>query len=103
MADLNGDGKADSACSAGGLMMNNGDGTFAPQVAYGILSAMGVGDFDGDGRLDVVSASDGADGLQVFWNNPGATFATTVRPIPRGATTTQRMGSEGRSRGGPRR
>ncbi len=77
MADLNGDGKADLAMQ-GGLMMNNGDGTFAPQVAYGISSAVGVGDFDGDGRLDVVSASHGRDGVQVFWNNPGATFATTA-------------------------
>ncbi|HSL43900.1 MAG TPA: FG-GAP-like repeat-containing protein [Anaerolineales bacterium] len=58
--DLNGDGKLDLAgagANAAAVMLNNGDGTFRPKVEYpvdGGTQAVAAGDFNGDGRIDVV-------------------------------------------------
>ena len=58
--DLNGDGRLDLAGSAqnsAAVMLNNGDGTFQPKVQYpvaGPAQAVAAGDFNGDGRIDVV-------------------------------------------------
>jgi hypothetical protein len=58
--DLNGDGKPDlagSGQSAAAVMLNNGNGTFQPKVEYpvaGATQAVAAGDFNGDGRVDVI-------------------------------------------------
>ncbi len=68
--DFNGDGKLDLAvpnANLGGnpivpgimILLGNGDGTFQPNVNYGAganPSSVAVGDFNGDGRLDLVAA-----------------------------------------------
>ena len=69
VADLNGDHKPDLLVVAGSyvgsqgflwVMLNNGDGTFATPVQYYVGSGNGmvvVGDFNGDGKIDVAVAA----------------------------------------------
>src|SRR5688500_9830456 len=60
-ADVNGDGKLDlvgSGQNSADVMLNNGDGTFRAKVQYpvgGQSQDVAAGDFNGDGRIDVVS------------------------------------------------
>jgi hypothetical protein len=70
VGDFNGDGKLDLAvpdADVGGnfsaasvmILLGNGDGTFQPNVDYAAgsnPSSVAVGDFNGDGRLDMVAA-----------------------------------------------
>jgi hypothetical protein len=59
--DLNGDGKLDlagSGSNSAAVMLNNGDGTFQPKVQYpvaGATQAVAAGDFNSDGRVDLVA------------------------------------------------
>ena len=59
-ADLNGDGKPDLAgagVNSASVMLNNGDGTFRARVDYpaaGQTQDVAAGDFNGDGRIDLV-------------------------------------------------
>src|SRR5688500_3003055 len=58
--DLNGDGRLDlgvASADTAVVMMNNGNGTCQPQVTYpvaGGTQAVAAGDFNSDGRADVV-------------------------------------------------
>jgi len=58
--DLNGDGRLDLAGASADtavVMLNNGNGTFQPQVTYpvaGGTQAVAAGDFNSDGRADVI-------------------------------------------------
>jgi hypothetical protein len=77
VGDFNGDGKLDivtSSDSPGGgpsisVLLNNGDGTFRPGLYYGAGTgpafSVAVGDFNGDGKLDVVTANGATGGLGV--------------------------------------
>ena len=70
MGDLNGDGKSDVAVSIGGdnvagyevVFLGNGDGTFqtTPKTSAGVYypKYAAVGDFNGDGKLDLAVSSD---------------------------------------------
>jgi hypothetical protein len=59
-ADFNGDGRLDLAgagLNAASVMLNTGDGTFRPKVAYpvaGQTQDLAAGDFNGDGIIDLV-------------------------------------------------
>jgi hypothetical protein len=83
IADLDGNGALDlavanSADANVSVRLNAGDGTFASSTTLGLgLPLMGtppmptglrVGDFDHDGRPDLVTANDGAGSVAVLFN-----------------------------------
>jgi hypothetical protein len=90
VGDFNGDGKLDLAVTnnfiPGGLcvLLGNGDGTFQePALLYsgpGLSSPYGaaVGDFNGDGKLDLAVANSGSTNVSVLLGNGDGTFKTAV-------------------------
>jgi hypothetical protein len=100
--DFNGDGKLDLAVACGGngsinesgsisILLGNGDGTFQNHVDYtppgtGLqtISAMTMGDFNGDGNLDAALVDEGAEGqndLFILLGNGDGTFQFN-NPVP---------------------
>ncbi|NMC44454.1 MAG: T9SS type A sorting domain-containing protein, partial [candidate division Zixibacteria bacterium] len=86
-ADLDGDTDQDlavaGATSPGYLVIleNNGDGTFAAQVAYltnDYSVAVCAADLDGDGDADMAMANNYSNDISVLLNNGDATFAASV-------------------------
>ena len=85
-ADFNGDGKLDLAVTGTNaqnnpvvyILLGNGDGTFQSPVAYPIsfsptiVAPMATGDFNGDGKLDLVT------GQSVLLGNGDGTFQPAI-------------------------
>jgi hypothetical protein len=77
VADVNGDGNpdivfADIDGSAAGVLLNNGDGTFAVAVEYpsGVQpTSVAVGDVNGDGRPDLIVANGHDNTVSVLFND----------------------------------
>lgn len=89
IGDLDNDGDADLACGNGenhtpypgfvSVLLNNGDGTFAPHVRYGtshfIARSIAMGDINGDGYADLVAVDGQAWFAYILLNNGDGTFA----------------------------
>ena len=91
-ADLNGDGNLDFVASVGNLTMavllGNGDGSFQNAVDYATgaaVTGIAVGDFNGDGKLDVATASSSNYTYSILLGNGDGTFQTPeTYPSPAG-------------------
>jgi len=95
VGDFNGDGKMDvvvgntnSQSNTVSVLLGKADGTFAPAVDYAVVASpisVAVGDFNGDGKLDIVAACGSSDAqVSVLLGNGDGTFkpfvSTTAGP-----------------------
>ena len=92
--DFNGDGILDLAVanlfantsSPGTVMvlLGNGDGTFTPAAVSPVVGflpySVAVGDFNGDGKADLVTSNAGSDTVTVLLGNGDGTFTVTANP-----------------------
>src|SRR5205807_2406115 len=88
VGDFNGDGKPDlvtgnagdlnlGAGGSLGILLGNGDGSFRPVANLPVASnpiAVAVGDFNKDGKLDVVAANLFGSSVSVFLGNGDGSF-----------------------------
>jgi hypothetical protein len=86
MGDFNGDGRDDIVHAVEGTnyvhtWLSNGDGTFSvgsfsPWTGYGITNGQWImGDFNGDGRDDIVHAVEGTNYVHTWLSNGDGTFS----------------------------
>jgi hypothetical protein len=105
VGDFNGDGKLDVAvanlcgsdptCNSPGsvsILLGNGDGTFTPQPAVPVgqfPESVAVGDFNGDGSLDLAVVNSTNSTLSILLGSGDGTFtpepAVSVGPFPQSA------------------
>jgi streptogramin lyase len=87
-AIFNGDGKLDLVVANDGsnnvsILLGNGDGTFRAAVNYGVGSgsaptSVAVGDFNGDGKLDLAVANELSNNVSILLGNGNGTFQAAV-------------------------
>jgi hypothetical protein len=95
VGDFNGDGKLDVAvlvalpqlgANAAEVFLGKGDGTFQPGVNYPVgnnsSSSLAVGDFNGDGKLDLATAD--PTGVSVLLGKGDGSFQSAITPSPAG-------------------
>lgn len=110
LGDLNGDRKPDVVVDnpvdgSVSILVNNGDGTFAPKVDYpigtigGIASSLLLRDVNGDGKGDLVLARRMANVVSILLNNGDGTFAAKVdypASLQAGSVVVEDLNGDGR-------
>src|SRR5216684_1815090 len=101
VGDFNGDGNLDLAVANGGdfssgagsnvtVLLGNGDGTFQTARAFAvddIPQSVAVGDFNGDGKLDLAVANLRSGDVSVLLGNGDGTFQGAVNYAAAGASS----------------
>src|SRR5438128_2058650 len=102
VGDFNRDGKLDlvvanlvnnsGGTGSMGVLLGNGDGTFQPVVNYGLGSnpdSVAIGDFNGDGKLDLAVANSGGYGnpasMKLLLGNGNGTFQPALEFVGAGS------------------
>ena len=89
LGDLNGDGRLDlvatntgnSSNSSTSVLLGTGSGTFGPKTDYptgGTPYSVALGDLNGDGRIDIITANITANSVSVLVGTGTGTFASRV-------------------------
>ena len=96
IADFNGDGKLDVAAAGSvtassgfvSVLPGNGDGTFQTSVTttLGDVDFMTVGDFNGDGKQDLITVSQ-TDGVSILLGNGNGSFGPAALVYPGSIST----------------
>ncbi|HMA34775.1 MAG TPA: FG-GAP-like repeat-containing protein [Chloroflexia bacterium] len=90
LRDLNNDGQLDLVTTNFGfgsnsvsVLLGNGDGTFQSRIDFAVghaPDALAVGDFNGDGKLDLAIANSGSNSVTVLLNTCVAPVSTPTPP-----------------------
>jgi hypothetical protein len=90
-ADVNGDGKLDiivanQSTNNVSVLLGNGDGTFQAHTEYSVIPTgksggplgLAIGDFNGDGKLDLAVANNSDNAVAIMFGNGDGSFQTPI-------------------------